>query len=150
MPALTPLALPADWATFVDRVALGSDPTDVAAALGYEGPKRAAADLMRHPQVRKALLEATEARLEGVLLPLALDAATAILQDTDAPKAVRAKLALGIIDRVRKKPDKDQAVNPSDLGKDQLQQLVAQLQASGIRPGEMLNVTPKSKGDAEE
>src|SRR5689334_6483950 len=94
-------ALPSNWAVFVERVTLGDDPALAAKVLGYENPKQAAVALLRHPQVRKALATAAEARLEGVSVPLALDTIDEILRDQSAPKAVRAKLALGVLDRVR-------------------------------------------------
>lgn len=139
--------LPANWSAFVDLVALGHDPADAASSCGYATPKAAAAALLRHPQVRKALAASALARLEGVSLPLALDTVDEILRDKDAPKAVRAKLALGIVDRLIKKEGGDAAaggstINLADMNARQLENLVAQLAQSGVRPGEMRDVTP--------
>lgn len=108
---------------------------------------------MRHPQVRKALLASAEARLEGVSLPLALDTVDEILQDQSAPKAVRAKLALGIVDRLVKKRDAGEASASgkqlADMTPRELEQLVAQLGASGILPGQMRDVTPSETDPAD-
>lgn len=144
-----PTALPANWARFIDSVLIGTNPADAARALGFSNPAMAAAELLRTPQVRKALVAAGAARLECEGLPLALDVVNEILTDRDPKaRAVRAKLAVAVLDRVLGKPEKEQAPNPADMSRDQLHQLVAQLQASGVRPGEMLNVTPEPKGDA--
>lgn len=139
-------ALPPNWAVFVEYVALGANPTSAALDLGYENPRAASIALLRHPQVRKALASAAEARLQGVSVPLALDTIDEILRDTTAPKAVRAKLALGVLDRVRPKGEQAPAGGKSlgDMTPRELEQLVAQLQESGVRPGEMRDVTPKS------
>lgn len=150
-----PIALPNNWAAFVDMVALGNDPADVAASCGYANPKAAAAALLRHPQVRKALAASAMARLEGVSLPLALDTVDEILQDKTAPKAVRAKLALGIVDRLVKKEGADAAAGASgktlaSMTARELEQAIAQLQASGVRPGEMRDVTPDATDPSEQ
>lgn len=97
----TPAVLPPNWAAFVESVAVGMSPTEAAKRLGFERPASMASALMQLPDVRMALVAATEARLEGVLAPLAAQVAEEILLDDGAPKAVRAKLALGILDRVR-------------------------------------------------
>lgn len=140
------IALPSNWASFVDQVTLGGDPIKAAEFLGFDNPRAAAAALLRHPTVRKALATAAEARLEGVCVPLALDTIEEILKDATAPKAVRAKLALGVMDRVRAKEDKTLAAGGkslADMTARELEQLMAQLAESGVRPGEMRDVTPK-------
>ena len=133
----------------MDMIILGGEPAEAARLLNYSNPKQAAVELLRHPQVRKALVAGAEARLEGRSLPMALDTVEEILADKSAPKAVRAKLALGIIDRVRPKADKapDAGKPVGDMSQRELEQLVAQLQASGVRPGQMLDITPERKGD---
>lgn len=152
---MTPVikSLPASWAIWVDQVTLGTDPEEAARALGYDDPRAVGAALLRHPTVRKALATAAEARLEGVAVPLALDTIEEILRDQSAPKAVRAKLALGVMDRVRAKEDKTIAAGGkslADMSPRELEQLVAQLGESGARPGQMLDVTPRSKGEDEQ
>ena len=146
-PALTPIPyrLPRNWSAFVDAVALGQDPTTAADALSYADARQTGLALIRHPQVRKALAAASLARLEGVSLPLALDTVDEILRDQTAPKAVRAKLALGIVDRLIKKEGGDAAAgasgkNLADMTVRELEQLIAQ---SGARPGEMRDITPR-------
>jgi hypothetical protein len=150
MSAIT--TLPATWAIFVENVCLGADPTLVARDLGLDSPRKAAMTLLRHPTVRKALAEAAEARLYGVSVPLALDTVDEILQDKTAPKSVRAKLALGVLARAQPKGDaaSPPSKNLGDMTPKELEQLVAQLSASGVRPGEMRDVTPKSEGDAQD
>lgn len=148
-------ALPANWAAFVELVAIGNQSPDAAAAqLGFENPRRVGAALLRHPQVRKALASAALARLEGVSLPLALDTVDEILKDQTAPKAVRAKLALGIVDRLIKKEGGDAAAGGggkplADMSLRELDQLVTQLKANGPLPGEMRDVTPDKSGEPE-
>jgi hypothetical protein len=144
-----PTTLPPLWARFVDQVALGFDPAEVARGLGISNPVVSAGELLRHPQVRKALQAAAQVRLDSRAMPMAMDAIEKILADENAPAAVRAKLAVAVFDRAMPKAEKDQAPNPTDMSKDQLLQLVSQLQGLGVRPGEMLNVTPNAKGDAE-
>lgn len=146
--AITPISyrLPRNWAAFVDAVALGQDPTTAADALGYANARETGLALIRHPQVRKALAAASLARLEGVSLPLALDTVDEILRDQSAPKAVRAKLALGIVDRLIKKEGGDASAgasgkNLADMTVRELEQLIAQ---SGALPGEMRDVTPEA------
>lgn len=149
----TVAALPPNWALFVEQLTLGADPTSAAELLGYENPKRVAVALLKHPQVRKALASAAEARLEGVSVPLALDTIDEILADKEAPKAVRAKLALGVLDRVRPKgeaPGGAGGKSLADMTPRELEQLVAQLGASGLRPGEMRDVTPRSSEASED
>lgn len=141
----TAVTLPSNWAAFVDRLILGDAPADAAALCGYASPKAAAAALVRHPQVRKALATAAEARLECEAVPLALDAVAEILKDQDPKRsAVRAKLALGVLDRVRSKEERESLGGKSlaDMSPRELEQLVTQLGQSGVRPGEMRDVTP--------
>lgn len=137
-------ALPPNWATFVDQVTLGAKPTEAAKLLGYATPRETAAALLRHPQVRKALAVAVEARLEGVAVPLALETIEEILADQTAPKAVRAKLAVAVLNRSQPKNDQPAPGGKplADMTPRELEQLVAQLGESGARPGEMRDITP--------
>lgn len=144
--APTPSArLPLGWQTFVDRVALGASGVDAARAVGWQDPADTAAALLSHPTVRKALAQACQVRLEGRSVPLALDTIDEILQDKTAPKAVRAKLALGVVDRLVKR----QAIEGGPEGKPlasmtirELEQAIAQLSQNGTVPGQMRDVTP--------
>lgn len=88
---------------------------------------------------------AAEARLECEAVPLALDAVSELLQDRDPKaRAVRAKLAVAILDRTREKADprESSTLSLADMSMRQLEQLVTQLGASGILPGQMRDVTP--------
>lgn len=134
--------LPSNWATFVDQVLLGAEPADAAKLCGYASPRAASLALMRHPQVRKALATAAETRLECEAVPLALDVVAEILKDRDPKaRAVRAKLAIAVLDRVRSKEDKAGVVGKdlSNMTLRELEQFIAQV---GARPGEMRDVTP--------
>jgi hypothetical protein len=145
--------LPTNWARFVEQVTLGAAPGEAAKAMGWESPQQVATSLMRHPEVRKALAAASLARLEGVSLPLALDTVDEILRDKDAPKAVRAKLALGIVDRLIKKEGADAAAagGTKDLNAMTVRELEQLLAQSGVRAGQMLDITPRdtAPGDDE-
>ena len=143
------LALPPQWALFVDRVTLGHDPTDAAALAGYEDSRRAAATLMRHPTVRMALVQAAQARLEGRALPMALDTIESILGDETAPRAVRAKLAVAVLDRAlaAKGGPQDQASKGGkalqDMTLDELAQVVRSLESAQELASQTLDVTPE-------
>ena len=147
------LALPPQWALFVDRVTLGHDPTDAAALAGYDDSRRAAATLMRHPTIRMALVAAAQARLEGTALPAALDTIEEILADKTAPKAVRAKLALGVLDRAlaAKGGAQDQGAKGGkalqDMTLDELAQVVRSLESAQELASQTLDVTPHIKGE---
>ena len=77
---------------------------------------------------------------------MALDTIDEILADPTAPKAVRAKLALGLVDRMIKKREAEggsaHSKSLADMTPRELEQVVAQLSGSGVRPGEMRDVTP--------
>ena len=147
------LALPPQWAVFVDRVTLGMDPGDAAALAGYEDSRRAAATLMRHPAIRKALVTAAQARLEGKALPMALDTIESILADVTAPRAVRAKLALGVLDRAmvarndRSGEAAKEGKSLQDMTLDELAQVVRSLESAQELASQTLDVTPHIKGE---
>jgi len=143
-PALIVSELPANWALFVDCLIARQAPEDAAKACGYDEPKRAGTLLMRHPTVRKALVAATQARLEGEAAPLALQVIMQVLGDPAAPGAVKAKLALGVLDRIQ--PPKDERPTGDkplgDLTLAELADEAARLRGSSPRPPEMRDVTP--------
>jgi hypothetical protein len=147
------LALPPQWAVFVDRVTLGMEPADAAALAGYEDSRRAAATLMRHPTVRMALVTAAQARLEGRALPMALDTIESILGDETAPRAVRAKLAVAVLDRAlsAKGGTQDQGAKGGkalqDMTLDELAQVVRSLESAQELASQTLDVTPRMKGE---
>lgn len=103
------------------------------------------------PLVRKALVAAAEARLEGVAAPLALKVVEEILQDADAPKAVKAKLALGVLDRVRGKDEKGQAGHKTlqDMTVAELASHVRRLEELQAGEANLLDVTPGKQGTGE-
>lgn len=148
--AKPPANLPDGWTRFVTEVASGVDPTDAAKALGFPNAAAIASELLRRPDVRKALAQAAEAMLECEAVPLALGVVREILTDRDPKaRAVRAKLAVAVLDRTKPKEDKPPA-DPAQMDATQLEQLVAQLQGLGVRPGQMLDITPMPKAKAEQ
>jgi hypothetical protein len=142
--ALEPIALAPNWGLFVEQIALGTSPTEAAKSLGWTDPGRTAAALLSMPLVRKALVAATEARLESRAAPMAAQVIEEILSDPDAPKAVRAKLAIAVLDRIRAdkpKPNEggapDRAMNTEDLAA-----LVERLETALLIPAPR-DVTPR-------
>jgi hypothetical protein len=93
------------------------------------------------------LAAAAEARLQSEAVPLALQAIEEILRDEATPAAVKAKLALGVLDRARppedKKPDAGKSLN--DMTISELESFATRLAASTPGQGEMLNVTPDKR-----
>jgi hypothetical protein len=149
--AKPPATLPDGWTRFVTDVAEGMDPADAAKALGFPNPAAVAAELLRRPDVRKALAQTTEAMLECEAVPLALGVVREILTDRDPKaRAVRAKLAIAVLDRTKSKDEKAPPADPAQMDATQLEQLVAQLQGLGVRPGQMLNITPDTKAKVEQ
>lgn len=146
------VAVSEGMAKFCDLVLRGTPPAEAAALAGYARPAETAAALVRHPNVRKALAEGAAAMLECELVPLSLKVARAILEDTE-PKAVavRAKLALGLLDRAAKTQAQadDPAQELAKLTTDQLAQLVARGLAAQEREAQTLDVTPRVvRGDS--
>lgn len=143
--AVTPTALPPNWAAFVEQVTLGVDAADAARALGYESPRRAAAQLLAHPDVRKALAAAVEARLLSQAAPMALNVVEQILADPSCPASIRGKMAIAVLDRVKIKADDDKvgAKSLENMSLSELQQTIAQLEGAGVLAGQMRNVTPR-------
>lgn len=150
-PALTVTELPPNWALFVEGVVAGGSPADVAKSLNYAQPTPTSALLLRHPQVRKALVQATQARLEGEAGPLAVKVIMEVLSDDNAPAAVKAKLALGVMDRIQPPKDERPASDKplSSMTVSELAEEVARLRSQagilehahiGIEP--MRDVTP--------
>jgi len=139
--------LPPHWAAFADAVAGGQTPEEAAKALNLPGdPKRTAAALMRHPSVRQALTEASNAELMSSGLHLAWGVVREILSDRcPKAKAVRAKLAIAVIDRAQ--PPKEKALHSGDkpigeMTMAELEQYVRD-QRSSVPPGpDMRNITP--------
>jgi hypothetical protein len=142
--ANVPATLPANWAIFVDDVALGADPVSSAKALGYPDPRATAAALLRMPVVRKALVAASEARLVSTAVPLALAVVESILRDEKASPAVRGKMAIAVLDRAREKEDKTApgAKAIGDMTVAELEAHVRQLQDTKARALDMRDVTP--------
>ena len=144
-----PQTFPPAWRYFIEQVSLGKSPGEAAAEAGFKDPRAAATELLGLPAVRLALETSGEARLMGVSVPLALDCIDEILRDKTAPKAVKAKLALGIVDRVIRKRDAAAPTVPGDgkalqdMSVTELQNLVVQLGGQGVVVGEMRDVTPK-------
>jgi hypothetical protein len=140
--------LPPNWAAFAEAVAAGDTPEAAAKSLGFAEPKRTAALLMRAPEVRKALVEATKAFLEGEASILAMDVVREILEDRDPKaKAVRAKMAVAILDRSAP------AKAPASPGSKPLHELTVEelmAEASRLRtlpPGpQMRDITPGREG----
>jgi hypothetical protein len=146
-PAVVSLAaLPPSWPAFVDQVALGATPHAAAAALGYASPALTSARLMRLPQIRKALVQAVQGRLEGEAGPLAIQAVLDVLSDPEAPGAVKAKLALGVLDRIKPAPeDRERADKPlAQLTLAELTSEVERLRQSGQPGAQMRDVTPQA------
>jgi len=140
-----PLTLPPNWAAFAEAVAIGDKPEDAARALGYAEPKRTAAMLMRSPDVRKALVEATKAFLEGDAALLAMDVVREILEDRDPKaKAVRAKMAVAILDRSApaKAPPAPGDKPLHEMSASELEALAARLRSSAGGP-QMRDITPR-------
>lgn len=137
--------LPPSWATFADRVASGCEPEAVAKELGYAAPATTATLLMQNVKVRKALVASVQARLEGEAGPLALKAILDVLSDEKAPGAVKAKLALGVFDRIQPaKDDRPLADKPlADLTTRELETLVDQMRGNSPPAPQMRDITPK-------
>lgn len=147
--ALVVTELPPNWAVFVEAVAGGTDPTEAAKTQGYADPKRTGALLLRHPTVRKALIAASQAKLEWRGAQLAWEVIEEIMTDR-APqaKAVRAKMAMALLDRIQP-PKEERPADDKPLGELTLTQLRAEvdrLRGSSPLPGEMRDVTPKATG----
>lgn len=141
--------LPASWPIFVDALVNGAKPRKAAAMAGFTDTAHTAPLLMRHPTVRKALVAATQARLEGEAAPLALRTVLEVLSDPEAPGAVRAKLALGVLDRIQPpKDDRAAADKPlHELTVSELAALAEQLRSASPPAPQMRNVTPDAKGE---
>jgi phage terminase small subunit len=141
----TPLA--DGMARFVGRLLEGDSPTQAARVAGYAEPTNTGAALIRHPLVRKALADAAAAQIECELVPLSLKVAREILEDTE-PKAVavRAKLALGLLDRAAKnrQTDEDPSKALSKMSNDELAALVAKGLAAEAQEAQTINITPVS------
>ena len=118
---------------FVDRVARGMEPGDAARLAGFTDPDDTAADLLRLPNVRKALQDTLEGRLLSEAAPLAIKVALEILNDDKAPASIKGKMAVAVLDRVKGKEAAPGTEGGSLAGLSQkaLEQLVAQLEASG-------------------
>jgi hypothetical protein len=131
---------------FCARLLEGTPPTRAATLAGYDDPKAAAAVLLRHPQVRKALTEGTAARIECELVPLSLKVARDILEDTN-PKAVavRAKLAVAMLDRAAKnaQAEADPAKELAKMSLDELAALVAKGREAVALEARTVDVTPR-------
>lgn len=111
---------------------------------GYASPKATATALLRHPMVRKALITATQSRLEGEAGPLAVQTIIDVLNDEKAPGAVKAKLALGVLDRIQA-PKEDRGLKDkplSELTPDELRQVIAEMRDSPPAQPQMRDVTP--------
>lgn len=130
----------AQWAQFVQLVAGGASPEEAAAELDYPEPRQAAAAMMANPDIRKALVTATEARLLSEAAPLAMGVMLGVLKDPTCPASVRGKMAIAVYDRATKSQAED-AKRPNrleDLTIEELARLVGQL-----RGGEgLIDVTP--------
>lgn len=146
---------PADWRAFVDAVAVGGDPLQACAALGYADPAQAAAALLTLPEVRQGLVAATEARLEAIIGPLAARTVERILMDDtgDVTHAVKAKLAVAMLDRVRgvkvQRPGEREEGQGQSV--DELRGLVERMEAAVLAGSDALIVSPhptRNKADA--
>lgn len=148
-PATTPpktgtgVVLGEQLAVFVDAVARATPPTDAARLAGYADPETTALDLLRLPEVRKALSDTVEGRLLSEAAPLALRTTLDILNDKSAPASIRGKMAIAVLDRVKSRDSgqDDGGKGLSGLSQGDLEGLVAQLERSGavVVPR---NVTP--------
>lgn len=131
-------------AVFVDRIAHGAEPGDAARLAGYDRPDATAVDLLRLPEVRKALASTIEGRLLSEHAPLALKVAAEILRDEKAPASIRGKMAVAVLDRVRDKGAEPGggAAGLANLTQGDLAALVERLESSGavVVPR---NVTPR-------
>ncbi len=140
--------LPPQWGVFVDAVATGADPVETAKALNLANPKRSAALLMRHPKVRAALVEASQAKLYTRGVQLAWDVIEEIMTDRcPKAKAVRGKMAIALLDRIDGPAAKDKGFSPGrrPIGEMTLEELEQEVQAArSARPlaSDMRDVTP--------
>lgn len=144
--AAVALALPTNWAAWVDAVTLGDDPVDAAKALGYANPRQVAAALLRMPNVRKALVAASEAYLVSRAAPLAMRVVEEILADKTAPASVRGKMAIAVLDRIRDKDEKALGAGKTigDMTVSELEAHVRKLEDLKGGALEMRDVTPRS------
>lgn len=144
--AIKAVAVSEGMAVFCSAVLAGASPGEAARKAGYSDPAVTGQVLIRHPQVRKALAEGAAAMIECELVPLSLKVARDILKDTE-PKAVavRAKLALGLLDRAAKNAagSEDPAQALTKLSTEQLAALVAKGMAAEAAEARTVDVTPR-------
>lgn len=146
--AVAAIELAEAWATMIHHMIDGATPADAAALAGFAQPAQVARVLVRDPRFRKALADAAQARIECDLLPLSLKVSRDILTDTN-PKAVavRAKLALGIMDRAAKDraKEEDPTAELHKLSAEQLAQLVAKGIEAEAAEARTVDVTPTNR-----
>lgn len=151
--ALVVTELPPNWAAFVDAVAGGADPEATAKSLGYAQPKHTSALLLRHPTVRKALAASAQAWLQWRGGQLAREVVEEIMTDRDPKaKAVRAKMAMAILDRVEP-PKEEKGASDKPLGEMKMSELMAEaarLRGSSPLPDQMRDVTPGRTGEEDD
>lgn len=143
------IAVTDSMSRFCAELLAGHSPGSAAILAGYPEPEAAALVLMRHPSVRKALAEGAAAMIQCELVPLSLRVTRDILEDTN-PKAVavRAKLAIAVLDRAAKDTEAREEADPAralaKMTNDQLAELVAKGLEAQAQEAHTIDVTPRT------